>query len=99
MEGESPLQEEEEDEDEVTPVMREDGESPMDSALFDKGSGDFEGSADDSMFIEDQAPMTAESETGSGESWTGSFWGKCLDLHVFSSFLGRVVVVSMLHEA
>lgn len=82
MDGESPLREEEEEEEmeeEETPMMIEDGESPM----GEDGSG-YEGSAAEDTFMDkfmqDRAFELAESETGSGESWTeelnkGNFWG------------------------
>ncbi|XP_070818910.1 serglycin [Chaetodon trifascialis] len=70
-EGESPLREEGEEEDvveEETPMLGEEGESPM-YFMPEEGSGGYEGSADYVMQA-DRAFETAESETGSGESWT-----------------------------
>lgn len=54
----------------------------------EEGSG-FEGSADEDTFMADPAFVSAESEPGSGETWTekdmglrkGNFWAKGLDLH------------------
>ncbi|XP_035992283.1 serglycin [Fundulus heteroclitus] len=70
VEGESPSREEEEEEEvveEETPMRSEDGESPL---FVEEGSG-YEGSATDYMSFADE-PTGAESETGSGDSWTES---------------------------
>ncbi|XP_044051913.1 serglycin [Siniperca chuatsi] len=71
VEDESPLREEEEEEEmkEEETQMSEEGESPV-VYLQEEGSGD-EGSAGEDKFMADRAFMTAESEPGSGESWTG----------------------------
>lgn len=74
IEGESPSRDEKEEVvEEETPMRSEDGESPW---LFpvDEGSA-FEGSATDYFPFADQ-PTGAESEPGSGESWTDSFQPK-----------------------
>ncbi|XP_070759577.1 serglycin [Enoplosus armatus] len=67
VEEESPLTEEEEEEEieeEETPMMSEEGESPV-ADLPEDGSGVYEGSAAEGTFMADWA-----SEAGSGESWT-----------------------------
>ncbi|XP_070692366.1 serglycin [Pempheris klunzingeri] len=64
VEGESPSWKEGKEEVKETPMMSEEGESPMN---FEGGSGGFEGSAD-GTFV-DWAFLSAKSETGSGESW------------------------------
>ncbi len=87
VEDESPLGEEEEEEEmEEGEVMSDKEESPM----GEDGSG-YEGSAVEDTFMADRAFWTAESETGSGESWQeepnkGNFLGKGLHLHGFSLF-------------
>ncbi|XP_072236491.1 serglycin [Leuresthes tenuis] len=72
VEDESPLidegdevYEQEEMEEEETPIKSEDGESPG-MFLSDEGSGSYEGSAVDGPYYADWA-SPAESETGSGE--------------------------------
>ncbi|MEQ2283767.1 hypothetical protein AMECASPLE_014974 [Ameca splendens] len=69
VEGESPSREEEDEEvvEDEAPMKGEDGESPWFNPL-DEGSG-YEGSATDYLLFAD-GPTGAESETGSGESWT-----------------------------
>ncbi|XP_041792114.1 serglycin [Chelmon rostratus] len=72
VESEIPLREEEEEEDvleEETPMLSEEGESPM-FYMPEEGSGGYEGSAADIIPMADQAFEAAESETGSGQSWT-----------------------------
>lgn len=65
--GEDPKEEVEEDEE--TPMRSDDGESPW-FVPVEEGSGS-EGSATDYLSFADE-PRAAESETGSGESWTDS---------------------------
>uniref|UniRef100_A0A1A8H8D6 Serglycin n=1 Tax=Nothobranchius korthausae TaxID=1143690 RepID=A0A1A8H8D6_9TELE len=70
VEDESPLREEEENKEE-TLFGSDDKESP-DVFLGDEGSGDYEGSASQGLYFADRT-LAAEVDTGSGESWTGSF--------------------------
>lgn len=67
MEDEGPQREEDEVDQmvEEMSMIGEEGESPVP----EEGSGVYEGSASEGPFIADRAFVTAESETGSGESW------------------------------
>lgn len=67
VEDEGPQREEDEVDQmvEEMSMIGEEGESPVP----EEGSGVYEGSASEGPFIADRAFVTAESETGSGESW------------------------------
>lgn len=60
-------EEEEQMDEEYTEMISEEGESPV-TFSYEEGSGGYEGSAFDVLMADRSA--TAESETGSGESWT-----------------------------